>query len=178
MTIYTYLGLDVSLSKTGLAFIRSDGTFSTWVIETDSKLALQNRLADITQSITLLMHQEGPPYLTVVERGFSGGQGPTAWLIGAAAGAAISCCNMHGLELELVPPKVRAKLATGKGNADKTSVLIAARERLGYQGTSYDEADALWLALAAMYIDMACPVPWQLPQSHWDVLAPYTGEPA
>lgn len=35
--------------------------------------------------------------------------------------------------------------ATGKGNANKEAMIAAARERLGYEGQSDDEADALWL---------------------------------
>ena len=37
------------------------------------------------------------------------------------------------------------KFATGKGNAGKQVMIKAAREKLGYSGTSDDEADALWL---------------------------------
>ena len=49
-----------------------------------------------------------------------------------------------------IPPTSRAKYATGKGNAGKAAVLAEAIRRLGYQGHSNDEADALWLyAMAA-----------------------------
>jgi Holliday junction resolvasome RuvABC endonuclease subunit len=44
-----------------------------------------------------------------------------------------------------VPPSCRAMFATGKGNASKEQVLAEAIRKLGYQGHSNDEADALWL---------------------------------
>lgn len=175
MTVY--MGLDVSLTKTGVAFVNSQGKFQTWIIETNAAMQLPNRLADIYQSLYQLMAMQELPSMAVVERGFSGGAGPAAWLLGAANGVAMTACQQQLVEVQLVPPKVRAKLATGKGQADKPTVLIAARDRLGYRGTSYDEADAMWLAVAAFYIDSKCDLPWKLPQSHWDVLAPYIGEP-
>lgn len=44
-----------------------------------------------------------------------------------------------------VPPSSLKMFATGKGNADKPSMHLAAIKKLGYEGTSYDEVDALWL---------------------------------
>lgn len=45
----------------------------------------------------------------------------------------------------LVPPATLKVFATGKGNADKVQMVVAARDRLGYAGTNDNEADALWL---------------------------------
>lgn len=43
------------------------------------------------------------------------------------------------------------QFATGKGNAKKNDMLAAAIRKLGYEGSSDDEADALWLlAMARM----------------------------
>lgn len=44
-----------------------------------------------------------------------------------------------------VSPAQLKKYATGKGNSDKTAMVIAARERLGYDGQDDNIADALWL---------------------------------
>jgi Holliday junction resolvasome RuvABC endonuclease subunit len=49
-----------------------------------------------------------------------------------------------------VPPSCRALFATGKGNASKEQVLAEAIRKLGYQGHSNDEADALWLCRMAI----------------------------
>jgi Holliday junction resolvasome RuvABC endonuclease subunit len=45
----------------------------------------------------------------------------------------------------LVTPATLKTFATGKGNADKIAVVVAARDRLHYSGLDDNEADALWL---------------------------------
>lgn len=59
----------------------------------------------------------------------------------------------RGLRYVDVAPQCRAKFATGKGNASKELVLAEAVRKLGYLGSSTDEADALWL--------------WQMAQAHY-----------
>lgn len=44
-----------------------------------------------------------------------------------------------------IPPASCKMFATGKGTADKPTMHLAAIKKLGYDGTSYDEVDALWL---------------------------------
>ncbi len=64
----------------------------------------------------------------------------------------------------LIPPATLKKYATGKGNADKTAVVVAARERLGYDGLDNNEADALWLRAIGYHL-LARPVA-AMPQTH------------
>jgi Holliday junction resolvasome RuvABC endonuclease subunit len=45
-----------------------------------------------------------------------------------------------------VPPSTLKTFALGKGTGTKTEMTLAASRRLGYEGHSDDEADALWLA--------------------------------
>lgn len=73
--------------------------------------------------------------------------------------------------LEVSPASVK-KLACGKGNAPKDEVLLAAVRRLGYAGTSSDEADARWVLEAGLHL-MQLPAATKLPQQHLDAL----GEP-
>ena len=54
-------------------------------------------------------------------------------------------CARYKIEHAAVHSKTLKKFATGKGNADKSAMIEAARQKLGYQGNSDDEADALWL---------------------------------
>lgn len=60
-----------------------------------------------------------------------------------------------------VPPANLKQFACGKGNASKDDVFAAAIRRLGYPGSSKDEADALWLyAMAAahyLHVDVLVP---------------------
>lgn len=71
--------------------------------------------------------------------------------------------DLYRLGVEYAEPSVQSlkKFATGKGNASKPEVLIAARERFGYEGASFDEAEALVLReMAALHYD-------------WDRQAPF-----
>jgi Holliday junction resolvasome RuvABC endonuclease subunit len=51
-----------------------------------------------------------------------------------------------GISIKTLAPKSRAKYITGNGNADKTEVLAAARERWG-EIPNHDLADAVGLAM-------------------------------
>jgi len=86
--------------------------------------------------------------------------------------AALTLGQLHGVvrhelavrrhyELVLVQPSQLKKYATGKGNASKALVLVEAVKRLGYVGSSDDEADALWLREMALnhYVQSHVPVP-------------------
>lgn len=48
----------------------------------------------------------------------------------------------------VVPPSVLKKWATGRGNADKPAMCVAAATRFGLTEIGTDEADALWAAAA------------------------------
>lgn len=50
-----------------------------------------------------------------------------------------------GIPFVEVPPTSLKLFATGKGNSKKDLVLAECIRRLGYSGSSHDEADALWL---------------------------------
>ena len=50
--------------------------------------------------------------------------------------------------VEFVPASVK-KLATGNGRAQKSEMVAAVRDRLGFEVRKHDEADAVWIAVAA-----------------------------
>ena len=56
--------------------------------------------------------------------------------------------QFEDLEVWMMPPASLKKYATGNGNAAKIDMVIAARDRLGYEGKDDNEADALWLEQA------------------------------
>lgn len=97
-------------------------------------------------------------------------KGRAAVSLGELGGVLRLTAQDSGAPLVEVPPATVKKLATGKGNAPKEAVLVAAVRRLQYPGASHDEADALWLLEAALqrhHPDIAV----QLPKSHNDALA-------
>jgi Holliday junction resolvasome RuvABC endonuclease subunit len=67
-----------------------------------------------------------------------------------------------------VPPASLKKYGTGRGNAKKEQMLAEAIRRLGYTGSSHNEADAAWLR--AMALDQYGEPLVELPKSHRDAL--------
>lgn len=69
-----------------------------------------------------------------------------------------------GIPYVEVPPTSLKMFATGTGKGKKDGIFAEAIRRLGYMGTSHDEADALWLRAMA-YAAYGAPIV-QIPQGH------------
>jgi crossover junction endodeoxyribonuclease RuvC len=54
-------------------------------------------------------------------------------------------CTERGIEYRPVHNALLKRYATGKGNADKVAMIVAAQERFGKQNLEHDEAEALML---------------------------------
>lgn len=136
------IGLDLSLSATGVA---GDGW--TEVIKPpancrshDRLYLIKNRLRDFTRHAALVV-VEGPSY---GNQGRQSGHHERAglwWLV-----AHDLWC--HGTPVAVAPPATVKRYATGKGNADKDTVLLAAARRFPWFVGDNNAADALWLAAA------------------------------
>lgn len=185
------LGVDVSLTNTGLAWLESPtGDCQTHCIPAPARAGADDmhraygdiakgapvplgvRLDRLYSDVTVAAWDmwKPTPMLAIVESGFSGGQGPSAVKLGMASGVVITALTRLYIPTVMVPPKTRAKFATGSGNAHKEAVLQAACEQFGYvtaqdgqypkpQGCSqaeweknYDMADALILAYIGAYL--------------------------
>lgn len=180
MTAFAF-GIDPSLTATGVAMLSDDTDRQLSTITTKPDQPLARRLDIIASGITKALSGAGnSDSLVVIERPFDGGKGPSSVKLGMALGAVLLALTEVGLPYltaVLVAPKVRAKYATGTGNAGKEEVQASAIRRLGYPGHNNNEADALWLAYIAaevMHIKglLAEPVGgWpRLPVIHYDVL--------
>lgn len=144
------LGLDLSLTATGLALIDTPGgaVVDTWTHGTKPGSTTLGgrlyRLADIVHQITCLDDVE----LAVVE-GPSLGQRAQAGTFERAGlwWLAIAGLIERGVRVVEVPPSTLKRYATGKGNASKDAVLLAVARRYPHVDVqSNDEADALVLA--------------------------------
>ena len=140
----TVAGFDLSLTSTGWAWCDSEGVRDYGTVK-PRDVREGERLVYIINQIGSGFHDD----LVVVEDLpiHAKSAGLTAQLHGALKYA------MHERGCAppvLVPPATLKTLACGKGNADKTQMVVAARDRLGYTGISADEADALWLLEAGL----------------------------
>lgn len=160
------LALDLSLTSTGWAAKHgADPVASgTWgsrfkgVERLDDAVRWLDRHCDLWR-----------PALVLVE-GYSFGQGARgavtrAHSTGEFGGVIRLRLHQRGITVVEVSPACRAKIATGKGNAPKSLVLVEAVKRLGFQGDSFDEADALWILQAAL-IRYGLPGAIRLPTAH------------
>ena len=135
------VGLDLSLTSTGVARISDDTPPDLCTIPTKSDLALGMRLELIKNGIWGTIHGAD---LVVVED------------VVATSRNGATVAMVHGLirwmlwrdsvPHTFIPPATLKVFATGRGNAGKDEMLASAIHRLGYQGHSHDVADALWLA--------------------------------
>ena len=158
------IGLDLSLTATGVA--TPDRTFTTGgKLPKDAPDMLRcERIAAIRDVVlrecgTARNWATGEDYPSplVVMEGFSFGSPQGATEAGGLGWAVRVALHEAGIPFAVVPPTTLKKYACGKGTADKTEMVIAARERLGYDGHDNNVADALWLQ--AMGLErLGCPV--------------------
>lgn len=181
MTATVVVGIDLSLTSTGIAVIRwgdidAPRTTSVWTTRVQSKgqadatlAARMRRLRNLRNAIT--DHASGAD-LVVIE-GPSYAQ-KTAASAHDRSGLWWQIVDMlddeYGCTVAEVPPTCRIKYATGKGNAGKDAVLAAVVKR--YEDadvTGNDVADALVLAaMGARHLGH--PIEASLPVAHLDAM--------
>lgn len=130
------VGVDLSLTATGLA--RADGT--TCVIRPKTR-----GLVRVAQISAVVLDTVDHGDLVVIE-GYSYNSRGSSIVDLAELGGVVRYLLNAGHDSYLdIPPATLKRYSTGRGNADKAMVLKAAWQRLGYDGTDHNEADALWL---------------------------------
>lgn len=135
------IGLDLSLTGTGIA--HPDGTVTTVKTRTgdgDRRLVhIADAIADaVDQAIDLVVIEDLPTHAK------------SAGITGMVHGAVRLI--LHGAEIPyvLVPPATLKAYATGKGNADKTAMAVAALKRAGQEFADDNQCDAWWLRAAGL----------------------------
>lgn len=84
------------------------------------------------------------PNLVTFER--TSGQHKNALIVQAELHGILKLfCEDNKIEYRAFSASEIKKHATGKGNAGKPLMIAAAKEKLGYQGSDDNEADALWI---------------------------------
>lgn len=160
------IGLDLSLSSTGVA----NAAGRQIIIVKPGKRRGYERLRHITAEILWwcadadVVCVEGPSFQSrsSSEKGHHERAG-LWWFVTAHLDEA-------GIEVKVITPSSLKKYATGKGNASKDQVLLAAARRFEWFDGTNDQADALWLS--AMGYDLAGQSVVEMPQTHRAALAP------
>ena len=178
----TYVGIDPSLSGTAIAIIDDTGGLRVERFATEPAAGhaatvrrlnrierwLCGRLEDLGR-IDLQVAIEGPAFMS--QNGKAHERAGLWWRLYTRAALYADPAPF------VIPPKTLKKYATGKGNADKDSVLLAVSRRYpGWAGSSNDEADALVLAAIMARYD-GHPIEKTLPAIHIEALRCITPEP-
>lgn len=168
------LGIDSSLTSSGMCRVwaerESIPAIDVWTIEskphkTDrSALAMSNRITEIVASMEGQISRVDLVALEGISFASSGtGAHALHWLWGRIVDTTVA----HAVELLIVPPALRMKYATGKGNANKDAVLASAiRKFPDVSITGNDTADAtIMAAVGCRYLGL--PID-DMPRSHWE----------
>lgn len=147
------MGLDLSLASTGVAVTRGAGPILTETLETKGKQTdgYPEREARIRKVLQLVAG--AIPFdvdLVVLEAPSYGSNTPGTWDRGGLWWGVVLGIRGFGHPLALVPPKNRAQYATGKGNANKPTVMASAITRYGSFAVVHNDNEADAVVLAAM----------------------------
>lgn len=154
------IGLDVSTTVTGVAIVggvHPDPYTDT--IDATDKATIGERLDVLHTAIGEFLNPR--PALIVMED--LPRNAKSAAVVGMAQGVTRLRIHRAQVPVVFVPPATVKAFATGKGNANKLEVVLAASRRLRWEGTDDNEADALWLAMLGVHA-IGGPVP--VPAAH------------
>lgn len=154
----TSLGLDLSLTSTGVAIVSPDypefGVKSHAITSKPAPIAQRTanararRIGLIVSEITSDARFYRPQ-IAVIESPVPNRRMKSAMLLerGAIYWGTLAALDVLGIEIVEVAPRERALYATGDGAADKVSVARSMVEEHGKQFSTDDECDAYVLAL-------------------------------
>lgn len=152
-----FVGLDLSLTATGLAIITGKGNILlTEAIHTSSNDVDVERCIFIRDRILMAIErmyqdsckalkEDGLP-LSVIIEGFAYAAPASAARIGMLHGAVLCRLRECGWPFELVAPAKLKKFVTGKGNSPKEVMIMKILKRWGVEVEDHNVADAYALA--------------------------------
>lgn len=133
------LGLDLSISATGFALPNGYTSTITTSWKGDWRLvAVKHAVAQACPDIDMAVLEDLPTHARA------------AGITGMVHGAVRAVLLEAGVPYVLVTPATLKAYATGKGNADKTAMAIAALKRAGREFGDDNQCDAWWLRAAGL----------------------------
>lgn len=137
------IGLDLSLTATGVALPNGTTmTIKTRVVDGDE------RLLHIVETVMYAVTQSSVVDLVVIED--LPVHAKSAGITGMVHGAVRAALIARDVPYVLIPPATLKKYATGKGNADKTAMAVAALKRGNREFDDDNQCDAWWLRTMGM----------------------------
>jgi len=137
--------IDPSIRATGVINPQGEASVHTSTKHQDQDASPRLRIERYDNLAADVVEAVEPATLVAIERYAYNAKGSSAYDLAEFGGILRKRLIFRGIQFVEVPPQAIKTYATGKGNASKTDVLLAAVRRLNYDGNSEDEADALWL---------------------------------
>lgn len=139
------IALDLSLTETGWAVHLDGRPVQAGVMKPPRLNSSGTRRLAWFRDQVHAMSQHFDPVLVAVEGYSFGSKGQAVYGIAELGGVVRLALHDLQVPIVVVPPASLKKYATGRGNAKKEEVLVAAVKRLGYHGANNNIADAMWL---------------------------------
>lgn len=153
-------GIDLSLTSTGISAVDlSNGEMKLTRIcstgkKTDTLVQQIERHNELSRRIVDSVLEHTPELVGIEGMRFGSRQDSSAMRRAGVWWQVVNALYAHGIPIVEVPPTTVKKWATGKGNAGKDMVMIAAAKRWD-QVTQNDEADAAWIGDLVCYLKEA-----------------------
>lgn len=172
------VGVDLSLTETGLALIYPTGVIDVWTIKSKApkedtlatryirKEGISSDLAGLVRAAAVIGKKR--PLVVIEGPAFASKYGKQ-WDRAGLWWDVVSHCFQGGFDIVEVPPNVRAKYGAGKA-ANKDVVLASVIKRYpDVEVTNNNVADALLLAAMGRRF-LGSPIEESLPQTHLDAM--------
>jgi crossover junction endodeoxyribonuclease RuvC len=136
-----YVGLDLSLTRSGISVFNGQEHILTQSVKTSPKDSLQKRILDVLSIIeTCVMGHE----VTVFIEAHLTGKAMVGKAYDRAELAGVIKFRLYSLSIPfyMVHPKTLKKYVTGRGDGEKSPMLNVVATRMGYTPKNDDESDA------------------------------------
>jgi crossover junction endodeoxyribonuclease RuvC len=151
MAAIRIIGIDPGLRNLGWGVVESEGSRLSFVacgsIHSDAKLSLADRLRELHEGLTAIIHQHMPQE-AAVEETFVNRDPQSALKLGQARGIALVVPSLAGLPVAEYAANLVKKTVVGAGHADKAQIAMMVKVLLPKSDSkSPDAADALAVAI-------------------------------
>lgn len=147
-----FIGIDQSITQTAITILHTPANFNTYTFEGKGKTT-KEKLKHIYLEVAEFLLLESKKYGQRIDRCFieggsfnSGGQ---LFTLGQLSGLILSTLIMCRIPYKEVPPSSLKKFISGKGDANKESVMKSIMRKYGVKFTNDNKADSYVLALMA-----------------------------
>lgn len=148
----TILAIDCGIEKNGYAVFKNKKYLTSGLITTSKKNTDEVRIKKLYLQLKNIISQYKPKFI-ILEQLFFFKNLKTAIRVSQAQGAIILLAAQNNIAIKYLTPLQVKQTITGYGKADKKSVQKMLKLEFGLEINQDDQADAVALGLAYLYIN-------------------------